>query len=788
MMLNARNKMSAAVVSLLAGISPNSALAQPAVLEEVIVTAQKRASSLQDVPISVVALGGERMDEVGIKDLGDLSAYVPNFQKADTPIGQYLSIRGISTGMNAGFEQSVVQYLDDIALGRSSLTRLPFLDIERIEVLRGPQNVLFGKNSIGGALSRTSAKPTDQFFGRVFQEYEPEYDGQEGQFIVSGPIVDGLRGRLAARYYEEDGFFENNLNGADEAGREEAALRGILAWDVTDTLETSLKLERSTFDLDGRGDEMLFTYTNPIVGDPTFGMTYPEIAQLASLVSGLDIGSDDGTQNFRRNTNIDERSELEVDIATLRLQWAPEWGTVTSITGWVDYKESGLSDTDGSGIDAFTLSAKQDYRQFSQEIRLLSPGGQTVDWIAGAFYQTWELDNHTVLHVDDGSLWSAAAIALGQTALQTLTDSDTPRWYSGESDSWAVFGQATWNVSDSLRLTLGGRYTEESKDATRVMDIFDRTTGEFNLVQAITASAVFGVDFKTLGEETNGAFPIHDLKGDRDEEFFTPAFIAEYDIADDSMVYFNASKGFKAGGFDSEGNKAGNFEYRDESVLSFELGVKSRLLDGAAEINAALFYIDYDNLQVSQFDGTLGFVVGNAPEATSQGVEIDGRLQLTENIMLSGSVGYLDFEFDNYQDGACAPIHTVTTGELLCNYSGKGNIFTPDWSASVSADYLLPLGNSFDLRAGADLNYKDEHFVDVTLNPDVAQDAYTMINARLALEAEAWSVALVGRNLTDEEVRSWVNDTPLASTFSAPAYTGYMMRPRTVALQLILNF
>lgn len=780
-------RLAAATVAV-AGTSSSTAYAQTPMLEEVIVTAQKRASSLQDVPLSVVAMGGEKMDEIGIKDLGDLSAYVPNFQKADTPVGQYLSIRGISTGMNAGFEQSVVQYLDDISLGRSPLTRLPFLDIERIEVLRGPQNVLFGKNSIGGALSRTSAQPSDEFSGRVFMEYEPEFGGKEGQVVVSGPLSESVRGRIAGRYYEEDGFFENNLNGEDEAAREEVSFRGILEWDVTDALEASLKLEHSTFELDGRSDEMILVHTNPVASDPTFGLTYPEIASLAGRIAGLDIGSEDGTQNYRRNTNIDEHSELEVDIATLRLEWMPDWGTVTSITGWVEYEESGLSDTDGSGIDVFTLYGKQEYDQFSQEIRLLSPGGQTVDWIAGAFYQTWELDNYTALYVDDGSLWSAAAVALGQSALQTLTDSETPRWYSGESDSWSLFGQATWNATASLRLTVGARYTEESKEATRVMDIFDRNTGEFDFVQAVTANAVFGVDTKTLGEVTGGAFPIHDLAGDRDEEFFTPTFIAEYDFGDEFMTYFNVSKGFKAGGFDSQGNKAGNFEFEDESVLSYEVGVKSRLFDGAAELNAALFYISYEQLQVSQFDGTFGFVVGNAAEATSQGVEIDGRWQLTENFNLSGSIGYLDFEFDEYEDGACSPIHTITTGELLCDYSGKRNIFTPEWTGSLSVEYFLPLSAGFHLRVGADINYKDDHFVDVTLNPEVAQESYTQLNGRLALEGDAWSVALVGKNLTDEEVTSWVNDTPLASTFNAPAYTGYMLRPRTVAVQLMLNF
>ena len=182
------------------------------ILEEVIVTAQKRAESLQDVPISVIAVSGEMLSDNAIFDLSELTAYVPNFQKSDNPVASTLAIRGISSGINPGFEQSVVQYVDDIAMGRSALSRSPFMDLQRVEVLRGPQNVLFGKNSIGGAISLVTRNPTDKFEASIRLDYEPEFNTKQFVGTLSGPLGDSLRARIALRGYKDDGYYDNNIN------------------------------------------------------------------------------------------------------------------------------------------------------------------------------------------------------------------------------------------------------------------------------------------------------------------------------------------------------------------------------------------------------------------------------------------------------------------------------------------------------------------------------------------------------------------------------------------------
>jgi len=772
-----------AAVALAVAAAPGVAHSQ--VLEEVIVTAQKRAESLMDVPLSVTAVTGDKMIEAGIRNLGDLTAYVPNFQKSETSIGNYLSIRGISSGINQGFEQSVVQFIDDVALGRSPLARAPFLDLARVEVLRGPQNVLFGKNAIGGALSLVTNAPTNEFEGSFMLEYEPEYETTEGRLVLSGGITDDLRGRLAVRYLEEDGYFENNLTNRDEPGREDTTIRGTLAWDITDTFEAVLKVERSEFDFKGRVDELTFSYPNNDPTSPFFGMSYAEAGAALAAFTGQDIGSDDGQQNYKRNTNARESSETETNNVTLTVNWEASAFTLTSITAYLDYDLDEVTDTDASGFDVWVANpSKENYDQFSQEIRFTSPGEGSFDWIAGVYYQDWDLDFDVATAVPVTGLFSALGAV--NPAISALADLTQTRTFSGDSELYAAFAQGTWHMTDTTRLTVGARYTYEEKNGYREMNIVRTSTGELDVVQGATAKAVFGIDYANLGEATGGAFPIHRLKDDRDEDFITPTAILEWDVSDSTMLYGSASTGAKAGGFDARGNTAGNFEFGDEGVTAFEIGSKSRLANGRLEVNTAIFYSEYDDLQVSQFDGVVGFQVGNAAEATSQGVEVDGRWLITEGLTLTFSGAYLDFQFDEY-DGACN-IGLRLPADATCDYSGEPNIFSPEWTANGSLEWMTGVTENMDFRATLDVLYTDEQYIDVTLDDNIIEDSVTRINARIALEGYSWSLALVGKNLTDEDIGSFATSTPLAGALGTPSYTTYMERPRTIAIQAMYRF
>jgi outer membrane receptor protein involved in Fe transport len=339
------------------------------VLEEIIVTAQKRQQSLQDVPISVSVLSGAKLEEANIENLDDLALYVPNFSKGESGAGAIIQIRGIGTGSNAGFEQSVVMYMDDIALGRNPLARMPMMDLERVEVLRGPQNVLFGKNSIAGAISLVTAKPTDEVEGSISLRYEPDYGDTEGTVVLSGPLSDSIAGRLAVRYADYGGYYYNSFLERDEEQRDEMAVRGTLRWEGGDNSELIIKFENNTVDGKGEGHELIFGYDTLIPGFE--GLDYPGlIATLQGLYNSqfepfpgfilfpavegfeppIDVGNDEINMDRVRRSAFDGFQELDLNKFQVTYNQDFDDFTFTSVTGYIEYEEDRLAGGGLSGI------------------------------------------------------------------------------------------------------------------------------------------------------------------------------------------------------------------------------------------------------------------------------------------------------------------------------------------------------------------------------------------------------------------------------------------------------
>ena len=787
-------------------------------IEEIIVTAQKRAQSLQDVPISVSVVTGEKLIEAGITNLDDLAPYIPNFSKSESGIGPVLQIRGIASGNNPGFEQSVVMYMDDIALARHSLARMPFMDLERVEVLRGPQNVLFGKNSIAGAISMVTAKPSDELEGSVSVRYDGKYDDNEVIGVLSGPFTDSFRGRIAVRQAERGGYAMNAGNGRDEEQREESAVRATFALDIGDNAELTLKYEHDSIDSKGMSQELMFEYGNPLPLSPTnplAGFTYTQqVATIQGLYNDIlagyglppvDVGSDIAVIDRIRRSNVEEYQDLDLDHLLLTYNHDFDGFTFTSVTGHIEYDEGRLTGS-SSGIDISNVLSTEEYKQFSQEFRFTSDLDGSLSWIAGAFYQDWELQANESTLVDDMNMLVLLGTMGFVPGWEALANLDSTRYYTSDSKTYAGFGQLTWSVSDAARVTVGGRYTREEKSGRRFVDIVNTATGEFDLNQAIFASCTFGVDYESLGQasigpigafipdcEGNyvgaGAFSTHDASGDRTENVFTPTVIGELDFGDDHMAFLSYSKGFKAGGFDARAGREKDFDYEDENVDNFEIGLKSSLADGRAETNLVVYHATYKDRQVTTFDGIAGFNVSNAAESVAQGLEFDGRWRATQNLTLSGSVAYLDYEVTKRDLSPCSSIHTLLTGEVLCDYTGRTATYVPDWSASLAADLILPITGNLDFRSTLDVNYESEYFTETGQDVNMMQDAYTMYNLRLALESESWTLAVLGKNLTDEDVIEFSSTVPLSgSGLSAPAYSGFLQPPRTVAVQFEYRF
>jgi outer membrane receptor protein involved in Fe transport len=793
------------------------------ILEEIVVTAQKRQESLQDVPVSVAVVSGDRLAEAGIDTLDDLAPHIPNFSKGESGAGSILRIRGIATGTNPGFEQSVVMYSDDVPLSRGPLARIPFMDLERVEVLRGPQNVLFGKNAVAGAISAISAKPTEEFEGKVSLRYEPEYDGSQAFAVMSGAVSDNVRARLAVRYADYGGYLQKYSNETgndqvkirDEEQREDLTVRGTLAWDIGDNTELLFRVEHSTADSVGESHQLLFGYDNPFPAsalNPLGGMNYTEsVAAIQGAYNAVlgffglppvDVGTDTIGEDRIRRSAFDGFQNLDVNKVNMTINHEFEDFTFTSVTGYIEYEEDRLFGGGLSGIDISRILSDEKFDQISQEFRFTSDIGGAIDWIGGVYFQDWDLEANERTLLDEMNMPVLLGVAGAAPGLEAVANVDGLRTYNGTSTTYAAFGQVTWNVSDTARVTLGGRYTIEEKDARKTVDIMNSTTGQLDIGQAIFASCAFEVDYQSLGELSAviplpgcdgvpafGAFNTHDVTGSREENKFTPSLTAEFDIGDSSMLYATASTGFKAGGFDALSGRAANFEYEDENVTGYEMGLKSRFAGGRAETNVVLFRSEYEDLQVSSFDGVAGFVVGNAAEFLAQGVEMDGRWRATDALTLSGSFAWIDAKWEKYENASCNSMHRILTGEALCDRTGLKAGNTPEWSGNLVADYYVPIGNSLYFRATADVIYSDEYHTNSTKEIGTLQDSYTKLNLRLALEGEAWTFAILGKNLTDEDVIEFSSEVPLSgSDLLAPTYYGYLHPPRTIAAQFEYNF
>ena len=537
----------ACVGGVLLGLDIGAGAAGGAELEEVVVTAQKREQRLQDVPLSVNTVDGGKIVAAAFGEIEDVQVLVPNLTMTETGIGTQISIRGIGSGINQGFEQSVGMFVDGIYHGRAQLARAPLLDMERIEVLRGPQSILFGKNAIAGAVSMTTAKPTFEPEASVTAFYEPDDSAVEFRGHVSGPFSDTLAGRLAFLVTENDGYFENTTLGRGEPEETERVVRGTLRFEPTASFSATGMFELGQFDAAGRFLEVV----NPV--ERPGGTPYATV--LANPAFGAAGTVLETAQDFRRQSNGDF-SENTVRKGILTLEYAFDSGHVlTSVTGYNGYAYNEFCDCDFTGAVIFDADTDEDFEQVSQELRIASPTGGTLEYLGGFYYQSADLDFADSINVPAGSLLPLALAggfppAVVPALLGEVPGSSTRRTFTQESDLWAVFFEATWNVSERVRLTFGGRYTDETKKASRRQFHVDNAGNEDS------APSVTG-----LLQSVYGVFLIEEyptISGTVEDKAFLPRLVGQWDVAEDAMVYASYSEGFKASGFDVRSNASPN--------------------------------------------------------------------------------------------------------------------------------------------------------------------------------------------------------------------------------------
>ncbi len=748
---------------LLFAVCANSTWAE---IEEIVVTATKRAESLQDVPIAVSVVDGELLDHQSINTLDELTFRMPSVMMSEAQAATNIFIRGVGSGQNYGFEQSVGMFIDGAYYSRSRAFRNPFFDAERIEVLKGPQTVLFGKNVVSGAFNITTAAPTETWQNSFTAYYDPEYDGAKFTGVVSGPLSDTVGIRLAAKHYDVDGYLDNSLPGApDPYAREEYLVRATLQWSPTDNFVATLKVEDGAYDITG--------------GYPTqpqfLSANHLALTQAVDPAAEVDEDYDVSVPAASDPFFTGLFNDTNMDNATLTLSWSLPGHEITSVTSQIGFDFEALTNNDHTNLTIIAGPQKQDSETFSQELRIASTEYQPVEYLFGVYYSE-----------DDYDTRLQAALDLSQSALAGLfpiVRLGRNQQFSQEGETWAIFGEVTFNISDDFRLKLGARYTEDEKEVDKRLWYSGLATVD-TLDGIPRDPAIAAIYNGVIGVE-------HDLQNVRRRTDDVPfAITFEWDANDDLMLYGYYKEGFKAGGFDEDFTSGvlADFEFEDEEVEAFAVGAKWTLAGGRAYINAEYFHSEFTNLQVSTFS-VASFLVGNAASATTQGLDVDARFQVSDRLTVGGAFVILDAEYDDYESGPCLLDDAGVEIATFCDLSGEPLQYAPDFEANVYAELGFDVGG-WALDISADLTYSDEFFLAGDLDPAYVQGSYAKLNAVVSMTSpdERYRFSVIGKNLTDKRTSHQQNDIPLGSLYGGKAGSYFTDPPRVIALQGEVRF
>ena len=799
-------------------------LAQDYALEEITVTAQKRAESVDDVPITINAFSVEGVRDLGAQNVNDLGTFIPGVETnvGDTSQASF-TIRGISTNdFGSGSDPAVAVYVDGVYTGHGGSALVNFNDIDRVEVLKGPQGTLFGRNAAAGAISITTKAPSQETEGYVDVQMG-NYNKQKIALGFNTALSDTVAIRVGGYTNSRDGII-NNASDTGIAGdtlwiEDDQGVVGALSWDVSDATNVTLRGDYNKDDSDG-----------PIG---------------SSFTLAPDNLYDDYTTD---NAGYNDRT---IRGTSLTITHDFDNYTFTSITAKRGYEFHQNEEEDGTDIARFFLTTDtiEDQSQASQEFRL-NYADEKIKWFVGASYfkdkidQTYLVDATTITldtfflvdacnkgglpgctadtnsagYVNDnpaffgggmqgflasgiapllnaslapfGLSMQAADIGSATVANLNAANGGTP-WQEAmhnqrELTSYAVYGDMTYSFTDKLDVTVGIRWSQDEKDfqigsnftnyiqiPTLTIDALGVSVPTSSLPAGVPRAIPFGLIFaEEIGTPGNP-----ELKNDKWSSV-DPRVVFNYAATDDTMFFFSAAKGYKAGGFNSLGDDPA---FEPEDVLNFELGMKSKMMDGRMRLNTSVYAFNYDNLQILKLSGPSGRIptynVNNA-DAIGRGFEFEWQFLATENLMLGANYGYVFTEYTKYN-----PFEGDAPGFTL---KGEPLSSMPEHKFNAMAEYTVRFGGDLAVRLRGDYNYTGERINNTGVDDGQAIDAFNIVNARATLENDAgdWSVALYANNLTDEEYLWDIGGT--GDGLGSPVATRGM--PRMYGIQARYNF
>lgn len=586
--------VSAIVLAALPAVAQEAppAAQQASTLDEVVVTARRREERLQDVPVAVTALSSEALENLQASDIGALEGAVPNLTLHEGDAANaVVYLRGVGQVDSLAFaDPGVGVYVDDVYLGRAQGAFLSVYDVDRIEVLRGPQGTLYGRNTIGGAVKFVSTPLSADWGGRA-EGSVGDYGLVETRISVGGALNEDatLLGKAAVSVSRRDGYSDNAFTGEDDGDKDQIAGRVSAEYRPSDDLSFRLNIDASQ----DRPD----TSRTPARATQVLGL-YPDTM----------------ADPFKVDADFNDLNTLDAFGAALTADWAvSDLWSFKSVTAWRSMDYASHLDLDATPLAVFGVYVDENQHQFSQEFQL-TYAGERLNAVAGVFY----FDETDLTY--SGLLGPVISLVTG-----SINDQ--------HNRSWAAYGQATYDLTERLSLTAGLRYTDEDKDFRRTQTFYGPVTAP--------------------PERDDPGLLVTDIDTSESWDSWSPKLGLDYTVSDDVMAYVSVSRGFKSGGFDGRANDAsGAAPYDPETLWAYEAGVKSTLMDRRLTANMAVFWNDYTDLQLSSFsaDGGGGFIAlfTNAGAATTRGAELELTARPVPELTLNATVGYLDARYDEY--------------------------------------------------------------------------------------------------------------------------------------------
>lgn len=702
----------------------------------IIVTAQKREEALQDVPVSIAVVSGERIDALKLNAATDLQYIVPGLvspaQSGPRNFGFFIRGVGTNTFSSETIEPSVAYVIDGVVMGQSGATLVDLPDIDRIEVLRGPQSTLFGKNASAGVINIVTRRPSDKLEFRGGISWAWPNDDRHFYGYAAGPLSETLRFSLSGRRSVRDGYIKNVTDGRDLNNRNEFGFRGKLEWQpsgalratlIGDYWETNSNCCIWTVARFGADPSLPPPPPSPFPGFPDktitpFGFELPAIAALGGTLNP-------GRRNQRQSINGDVFTNAKSYGASLQLDWDIGGDhTITSISAWRGFETLDGLDSDSSTDNFLDINfGDHKQRQISQELRIASPTGGFIDYVAGVYYFRQTVDSFT------RQLFPTLAPFLPFFNREVFVDVTTR--------NMAVFGQANVNFTDRLRLTLGGRALEEKQTVDK--DRLDT----FNNVR--DSASVSGKD-----------------------SAFTWRVGLEYNFTPDIMAFGSVSRGYKGGGFDSNIAVQALLPVGPEKPTSYEIGLRTAFPDAGLTFNITAYHADIKGYQTASRDPvSLTFPLING-DAETEGfeAEVNWRPMRETDLFLIAGVAYTDAKWGNFPNAPCAGAQSPASG---CDYTGLNFFFpiqdltgqplpfAPKWAFNIGTDYSQPIAERFKISTSVNLNYRSKHVIGFPNSPDANEPGYALLAATIGFGDvnDKWKLSVFGKNLTDKEFRSF---------------------------------